>query len=335
MQFFKGSGAAAMVVVGLACTHVRGTAASTAAVGRSNAPAAMLLVGADGTTTLDARRVSEADLERALQSVELSSPGRAVTVSGAAEARYGGVVRALELAALVAPGPITLAAPDLHPLTAFPAPTGAAGAHYARLVIDGDGRVWLDQSPVGDADLAARARDLLAASRPLTIVVAAERRVLYGRVSAAIDALRGAGVTDFLLATNAPEVPAPEAGAGDPPLASAPGSAAPAAQQAVVPPSELSAPPRIECDEDALRRFFPSAFAERGVSIVRVLLRVSVGADGAITDARAMEDPGFDLASAAERAMMASCRATVPRDRAGRQVATEVSFRLNFEVAQE
>lgn len=221
MRFIPGPwGAAASVSIVLACTHGRSTAISMAPSARPVAAAAVLFVGADGALTLDARRMNEADLDRALRMDALDSPGRAVIIAGAPEARYGGVLRALELAGLAAAGPTTLAAPDLHPLTAFPAPTGEAGASYARVAIDADGRVWLDQSPVGDDDLAARARLLLAARRPLTIVVAADRRTLYGRVSAAIDVLRRAGVTDFLIASSAPEAPPPATDAPPPAPAS-------------------------------------------------------------------------------------------------------------------
>lgn len=329
MRFINGhGGVAALVSIVSACAHAQGTAVSTAPVARPVAAAALLLVGADGALTLDARRVSEADLDRALRMDALYSPGRAVTIAGAADASYGGVLRALELAAFAAAGPITLAAPDLHPLTAFPRPTGEAGARYVRVTIDGDGRVWLDQALIGCDDLATRARALLAERRQWTIVVAADRRALYGRVSASIDALRGAGFTDFLITTAAAVASAPEAGDGAPAVASAPASVPPPAQQGAVQIANL---PRIECDENVLRRFFPRAFAERGTSNARVRLRLSVGENGAITGAQAVEDPGFGLGSAAERAVMTGCRSTVPRDRAGRPVATVMVFRMNFE----
>ena len=95
---------------------------------------------------------------------------------------------------------------------------------------------------------------------------------------------------------------------------------------------DLSERPRIECDEDSLRNFFPEEAQERGLTGLRVQVRVSVDASGAITRAQSMEDPGFGLGRAAERAVMNGCRASTPRARDGRAVATITTFRLNFEL---
>lgn len=96
--------------------------------------------------------------------------------------------------------------------------------------------------------------------------------------------------------------------------------------------ADLSERPRIECDEDSLRNFFPEEAQERGITGMRVRVRVSVDAAGAITRAQALEDPGFGLGRAAERAVMNGCRASAPRARDGRTVATVTTFRLNFEL---
>jgi outer membrane biosynthesis protein TonB len=95
---------------------------------------------------------------------------------------------------------------------------------------------------------------------------------------------------------------------------------------------DLSERPRIECDEDSLRNFFPEEAQERGLTGMRVQVRVSVDASGAITRAQAVTDPGFGLGRAAERAVMNGCHATTPRARDGRAVATVTTFRLNFEL---
>ncbi len=95
---------------------------------------------------------------------------------------------------------------------------------------------------------------------------------------------------------------------------------------------DLSERPRIECDEDSLRNFFPEEAQERGLTGMRVQVRVSVDAEGHITRAQSMEDPGFGLGRAAERAVMNGCRASTPRARDGRAVATVTTFRLNFEL---
>ncbi len=95
---------------------------------------------------------------------------------------------------------------------------------------------------------------------------------------------------------------------------------------------DLSERPHIECDEDSLRNFFPEEAQERGLTGMRVQVRVSVDSDGHITRAQAMEDPGFGLGRAAERAVMNGCRASTPRARDGRAVATVTTFRLNFEL---
>ncbi|MDO9022748.1 MAG: energy transducer TonB, partial [Myxococcales bacterium] len=96
--------------------------------------------------------------------------------------------------------------------------------------------------------------------------------------------------------------------------------------------ADLSERPRIECDEDSLRNFFPEEAQERGVTGMRVQVRVSVDAGGRITRTQALQDPGFGLGRAAERAVMNGCRSTVPRARDGRAVATVTTFRLNFEL---
>ncbi len=96
--------------------------------------------------------------------------------------------------------------------------------------------------------------------------------------------------------------------------------------------ADLSERPRIECDEDSLRNFFPEEAQERGITGMRVRVRVSVNAAGAITRAQALEDPGFGLGRAAERAVMNGCHASTPRARDGRAVATVTTFRLNFEL---
>lgn len=302
---------------------------------RDRAPA-VLLIAADGALTFDARRLSEADLDRVLRMDALYSPGRAVTIAGAAEARFGSVLRALELASLAGTGSITLAAPDLHPLTAFPATTGEAGESFARVAIASDGQVWLEQSPVRDDDLVSRARDLVAARRVLTIVISADRNALHGRVSVVIDTLRRAGVADFLLTTAAPVTPSSTVGAAPPwaasPTSSPAASALPVAGQVALSDSDFSERPRIECEEDSLRNFFPAAAQARGVTGMRVQVRVSVDAGGVITNVQAMEDPGFGLGSAATRAVMVGCHATPGRARDGRPVATVMSFRLNFEL---
>lgn len=328
-------GAAAFASIAMACTHGRSGALSRPTVAQPVAAAAVVLVGADGALTLDARRVSEADLHRALQTESRGSPRRAVTVAGTAGARHGDVLRALDVVARAGAGAILLAAPDLHPLTAFPRPTGEAGARYVRLSVDGGGRVWLDHTPVGDGDLPERARDLLAAWRRLTVVVAADRSARYSRVSVVIDALRRAGVTDFLITNDAPAEPLSGNDVGAPQVATAQASVGPTAHLDIVNPMNLADRPLIACNEDVLRNFFPETAIERGVTGMRVMLRVTVDGSGAIVDARATDDPGFGLGSAAERAVMTGCRSSVPRDRAGRPAATVVMFRMNFELEDD
>ncbi len=96
--------------------------------------------------------------------------------------------------------------------------------------------------------------------------------------------------------------------------------------------TDLSERPHITCEDDALRNFFPEEAQERGITGMRVQVRVSVDAAGAITRAQAIDDPGYGLARAAERAVMNGCHATTPRARDGRAVATVTTFRLNFEL---
>lgn len=118
-------GTSALVSIVLACTHGRSTEISRPTVAQ---PTAVVLVGEDGALVLDARRVSDAELDRVTQTNGRAALGRNVTIAGATDARHGDVLRALEVVARAAPGPITLAAPDLHPLTAFPRSTGEVGA---------------------------------------------------------------------------------------------------------------------------------------------------------------------------------------------------------------
>lgn len=96
--------------------------------------------------------------------------------------------------------------------------------------------------------------------------------------------------------------------------------------------SDLSARPRFSCDEDALRNFFPEEAQERGITGMRVRVRVTVDASGRITRATAIDHPGAGLDRAAERAVLNGCTATIPRARDGRAVGTVTTFRLNFEL---
>ena len=90
---------------------------------------------------------------------------------------------------------------------------------------------------------------------------------------------------------------------------------------------------RIECDEDALRDAFPAAGHEAGITEMDVRIRVTVNAQGHVTNATALNDPGFGFAAAALRSVRSTgaCRVRPARDREGNAVADTVqSFRFNF-----
>ncbi len=98
------------------------------------------------------------------------------------------------------------------------------------------------------------------------------------------------------------------------------------------PARDMTEAPQIECDESGLRNFFPDEAQERGITNIRVRLRVTVDGSGRITRAQATEDPGFGLARAAERAMVNACTSTVPRGADGAATAVTRAFTLVFEL---
>jgi protein TonB len=104
------------------------------------------------------------------------------------------------------------------------------------------------------------------------------------------------------------------------------GTAPPTAARA----EDLSERPRIECDENALREFYPDEARDEGISEEAVSLRLTVDASGRITEARASSDPGHGFGRAAERALRNACTATVPRNRDGQAVTAQVTFRIRF-----
>lgn len=95
---------------------------------------------------------------------------------------------------------------------------------------------------------------------------------------------------------------------------------------------DLTERPRIECDDGALRNFFPEEAQDNNVTNVSVRLRVTVDANGRVTRAQALENPGYGLARAAERAVVNACTSTTPRGPDGRAAGTTITFRLTFEL---
>lgn len=102
--------------------------------------------------------------------------------------------------------------------------------------------------------------------------------------------------------------------------------------QPATPGPDLSERPRIECDDGALRNFFPEEAQDNNITNVSVRLRVTVDASGRITRAQALENPGFGLARAAERAVVNACTSSAPRGADGRAAGTSITFRLTFEL---
>jgi len=95
---------------------------------------------------------------------------------------------------------------------------------------------------------------------------------------------------------------------------------------------DLSARPRFEFDSDALRNFYPDEARDNNISGVRVRLRITVDASGRITRVQALNDPGYGIARAAERAVRNVFQATAPLDRAGHPVTSTVEYNLTFEL---
>jgi len=102
--------------------------------------------------------------------------------------------------------------------------------------------------------------------------------------------------------------------------------------QAAAAAPDLAERPRIECDDGALRNFFPEEAQDNNVTNVSVRLRVTVDANGRVTRAQALENPGYGLARAAERAVVNACTSTTPRATDGRAVSATITFRLTFEL---
>jgi len=67
------------------------------------------------------------------------------------------------------------------------------------LMLDRDNRYYLDGEPLDTATVAARMRDLVARNRDHQVLIAADESLPYRNVVAAIDLIRGAGVTKYAL----------------------------------------------------------------------------------------------------------------------------------------
>ena len=102
----------------------------------------------------------------------------------------------------------------------------------------------------------------------------------------------------------------------------------------VAPPraEDLSERPTIDCEETALREFYPDEARDEGIAESAVTVRLTVDASGRITEARALGDPGHGFGRAAERAARNACTATVPRDREGHATSTTLTFRIRFQM---
>ncbi|MEI8257297.1 MAG: biopolymer transporter ExbD [Deltaproteobacteria bacterium] len=84
------------------------------------------------------------------------------------------------------------------------APADASVAAVLTVAIDASGSLLLDGQPITEAALAVEIRSRVAVAPQLRGVLAADRRVTYGRVIEVIDLMRREGVTRFAMAVTAP-----------------------------------------------------------------------------------------------------------------------------------
>ena len=96
--------------------------------------------------------------------------------------------------------------------------------------------------------------------------------------------------------------------------------------------ADLSARPEVRCEGDGLSGFYPDEARDQGIASARVRLRVTTDASGRVTQVRALNDPGYGFARAAERAMMNACSTEPARDRGGRAVGFTFVYPFRFEL---
>lgn len=106
-----------------------------------------------------------------------------------------------------------------------------------------------------------------------------------------------------------------------------PSAVKPYAAPKYAPPSSLTEPPELISQNLDLREFYPAEARQQGLES-DVVLRLTLEADGHISEARPLKDPGHGFADAALRA--AHKLKFKPAKINGETVATQIDFTLHF-----
>ena|SRR5687768_6610210 len=75
------------------------------------------------------------------------------------------------------------------------------------MAITADKRFWINGGQVAEADIRAKAEEVLEGKKDKVILIKADEQVEYGAVMTAMDALRAAGIEDMALITERRVVP--------------------------------------------------------------------------------------------------------------------------------
>ncbi len=262
-------------------------------------------VAADGEVALNGRTMTQADLAvigRRQRPVEAN-------VRGPAEARCDDVLSAVAFARTAGARRVTPLSPDGRPVTrvaAYPASDGTP--MEVRVAADGTMRLALVQADV--AAVLAALRDRITSGRNAHVRILVDGASIYGRVTALAAALQDVGARWIGVALDTH------------------GSSA--SLPAEVGPSGAS-PARILMQTDSVGAVVPDEVFEREIN-ASVRVAVTVEADGRISAARALDDPGHGLARAAERALLNHATATPARDSDGHPARSVVPFTVRFAI---
>lgn len=275
--------------------------------------ASIVRVSASGALTLDARVITEDELVASLRQRARETPERLTVVSGDPDARFSIYQVALQVVARASTERVIAATPDLIPISALPIQPATTATATMLVSLDADEGVRINSVPVSRAELVERVRASHAQNGAATVLFEAPATARFERVAALCDVLHQSGAERIFFVV-------PPAATG----AAATGAPAPDA---------LSARAAIRLNGSSLGQFFPDEARDLNITSARVTLSVTVEANGAISDAVAVNDPGFGFAQAAVRSMTSGTfTATPARDREGRPVRSVVRFTIAFEI---
>lgn len=271
-----------------------------------------------GALVLDGRAAAEADSSSDSAGVA-EHPERATAISAEADVRYAAVVHAIELAATAgAPRRIVAVSP-----TCRRSPRSlrrATGRRCAPVFVasDGDRRMRMNGATVSNADVVERLLRECEESPHLLVTLEAPADARFGRVGALCDVLRRAGAESIRLITALAE---------EPPSGTTQACAARSALR--TPPDDVD---RLGGDGGVL----PQRGSRRGHHQRARPLMLTIEADGRVSEAVPLDDPGYGFARAAVRCVMSGAIEFQPaHDAAGAPVRAQLRYTIRFEMSSD